>query len=360
MLNHLSDPEILQRAAQLLVSSGMLSVREAERALSGDTCQAIRSDGSTRRFWRLRVYGKPLCIIVAPAGGSPAELAEARSAWFIGNHLRSCAVPVPELYGWDEEKGILLFEDLGDVRLHDLVVMQQGMHFQNGEQVPNLYRQVLRNLANMQLAGATGFDPAWCWDTPRYDVPLMLERESGYFLRAFCHGVIGQEDTGRVEEEFKDIAAIAGEAPAEFFLHRDFQSRNIMVQEGAVRFIDFQGGRLGPLGYDLASLLIDPYVALPLHFQEELLKEYVGIIVGRCSGNETNFTKYYKFLAVQRNLQIVGAFAFLSKVRGKVFFAKFLQPALASLRDRLADTHFSGYRRLHHLVDQGLAALEDP
>ncbi|MDK9709159.1 MAG: phosphotransferase [Desulforhopalus sp.] len=353
----MSDPEILQCAAQLLVSSGMLSVYEAERALVGDSCQAIRSDGSTRRFWRLRVDGKPLCIIVAPAGGSPAELAEARSAWLIGNHLRSCAVPVPELYGWDEEKGILAFEDLGDVRLHDLAAKQKGEYFQNAEQISNLYREVLRNLANMQIVGATGFDPAWCWDTGRYDVPLMLERESGYFLRAFCHGVVGQEDTGRVEEEFQDIAVIAGSAPAEFFLHRDFQSRNIMVQEGTVRFIDFQGGRFGPLGYDLASLLIDPYTSLPLQFQEELLDQYVGIIASRCSGCEINFNKYYKFLAVQRNLQIVGAFAFLSKVRGKVFFAKFLLPALVSLRDRLEDSHFSGYRRLHNLVDQGLAVL---
>ncbi len=141
--------------------------------------------------------GKALCVIAAPAGRSSAELAESRSAWKIGKHLRTKGVPVPELYGWDAGSGVLLFEDLGDVRLHDLVVQPASIERSDEEAVGDYYRLALGQLANMQFAGADGFDTDWCWDSPRYDVPLMLERESGYFLRAFWQGLLGQEERWR-------------------------------------------------------------------------------------------------------------------------------------------------------------------
>jgi hypothetical protein len=354
-MSELSDLEILQCAQRLLLDCGMLSAVEAQVLPAENHCQTIGSDGSTRRFWRVFQDGKALCVIAAPAGRSSAELAEAKSAWKIGQHLRAKGVPVPELYGWDPGSGVLLFEDLGDVRLHDLVVCPAGIERSDRETIRDYYRTALEHLANMQFSGADGFDINWCWDSPRYDVPLMLERESGYFLRAFWQGLLGQEDMSGVEEEFRDIAEIAGRASADFFLHRDFQSRNIMVKDGRIRFIDFQAGRLGPLGYDVASLLIDPYAALPPLFQEELLGFYGSALAARRPGSEKEIFKYYSFLALQRNLQIVGAFAFLSKVRGKDFFTAFIHPALLTLRNRLADSSFAEYHRIRTLVDRAVA-----
>jgi N-acetylmuramate 1-kinase len=350
------DQEILQCAQHLLLECGILGKAEAQSLLADNVWQKISSDGSTRRFWRAAMPGKNLCIIGAPSGNSTVELAEARSAWKIGRHLHAKGVAVPEIYAWDRDTGVLLFEDLGDIRLHDIVQEQfPGLHEDEGREY---YRIALRQLATMQLQGYDGFEPAWCWDGPRYDVKLMLERESGYFLRAFWQGLLGQQENGEVVEEFRDIAESAAKASTNFFLHRDFQSRNIMVQDGRLRFIDFQAGRLGPLGYDVASLLIDPYVALPLRFQEELVDFYSAILATRRPGSEGDFKSSYKFLTVQRNLQIVGAFAFLSKVRGKTFFTAFIHPALQSLRERLADNSFSEHRRIRALVDRGLAMLQ--
>ncbi len=354
-MSELSDLEILQCAQRLLLDCGMFSAADTQGLLTDPQLLRICSDGSTRRFWRVVQGGKALCVIAAPAGRSSTELAEAGSAWKIGKHLRKKGVPVPELYGWDEDSGVLLFEDLGDVRLHDLVVSPAGIEGSDREAVRDYYLLALGQLANMQFSGAEGFDTAWCWDGPRYDVSLMLERESDYFLRAFWQGFLGQKENGGVEEEFRDIAEVAGRASADFFLHRDFQSRNIMVKDGSVRFIDFQAGRLGPLGYDVASLLIDPYAALTPQFQEELLDFYGSVIAARRPGSEDDFFKYYRFLALQRNLQIVGAFAFLSKVRGKDFFAAFIQPALLALRNRLVDSSFAEYPRICTLVDRGVA-----
>jgi len=116
-----SDGEILLSAGEMLVACGMLSPAEAARLLTDNSCTRLSSDGSTRRFWRLQRSGRNLCIIAAPSGSSKVELAEAKAAWHIGKHLSARGVPVPELFGWDEERGILLFEDLGDLRLYDVV-----------------------------------------------------------------------------------------------------------------------------------------------------------------------------------------------------------------------------------------------
>ncbi len=351
-MSELSDFAILRCAGKLLADCGMLSAPAAELLASGQDLQKIGSDGSTRRFWRFNERGLTPCIIAAPAGCSEVELAESRAAWRIGTHLRRQGVPVPELFAWDETTGIILFEDLGDVRLHDIIVRQKASH--DEDVVRHYYQATLEHLATMQIAGVEGFDTQWCWDSPRYDLQLMLERESGYFLRAFWQGLLGQDEPAGVAEEFRDIAENAGMASIEYFLHRDFQSRNIMVKDGCVRFIDFQAGRLGPLGYDVASLLIDPYVALSEAFQEALLGYYGSLIAVRQPGSEQDFFQYYQWLALQRNLQIIGAFAFLSQVRSKTFFTAFIRPALLSLRQRLADKSLADYHRLRSLVDRGL------
>ncbi|MCI5159544.1 MAG: aminoglycoside phosphotransferase, partial [Candidatus Electrothrix sp. AUS1_2] len=225
-------------------------------------------------------------------------------------------------------------------RLHD-VVQEKGT---DSEQVIRLYRQAVSELARMQVRGSEGFDPAWCWDTPRYDSALMLERESGYFLRAFCRDFLRLEiDEEKIAKEFHTLADKASLAEATFFLHRDFQSRNIMIRQDRVRFIDYQAGRLGPLAYDLASLLIDPYAALPIQFQEELLEHYLDTLTGLLPYDRSRFRQEYPSLALQRNLQILGAFAFLSQQRGKPFFRQYLAPALGSLQGLLAKTATAEY-----------------
>ncbi len=353
----LSEQDILQRAGEMLAEKGLLSGAEMQHFISGASCRKIDSDGSTRRFWRILRNDAPFCLIAAPAGTSPTELAESRSAWEIGSHLRIKGVPVPELFGWDSESGVLLFEDLGDSRLHDLVAKENDTSTRPPDVVIDSYRSALEHLVVMQCRGAEGFDKSWCWDTAQYDYQLMIDKESGYFLRAFWQGLLGHQVADGVPEELQEIARRAGEAPAGFFLHRDFQSRNIMIKKGAVRFIDFQGGRLGPLGYDPASLLIDPYSRLPLSLQDDLLTHYLQALRGYVTIDEAAFKRQFSLLALQRNMQIVGAFSFLSQVRHKVFFLDFIQPSLVSLKNRLEEPLFKDFPLLYTMVNRGLKEL---
>jgi aminoglycoside/choline kinase family phosphotransferase len=222
-----------------------------------------------------------------------------------------------------------------------------------------LYEETIDQLIVMQTEAAIDFDERWCWDTPRYDRQLMLVRESGYFIRSFWQEMLGRPIPDGLEDEFLGIADQAAEAPAGFFLHRDFQSRNLMVKDGQIRIIDFQGGRRGPLAYDLASLLIDPYAALPRALQDQLLHRYLERLGRRMPDIDSRaFLRHYSLLALQRNLQIIGAFAFLSRVRGKVFFADYIRPAVVMLHTRLQEPIFQRQSVLRHMAASALEALD--
>lgn len=302
--------------------------------------QWLAADGSTRRFARIHLKDGRGYIMVAPDQAGPTELAEARSAALIGTHLATQGAPVPAIYGYDADSGLLCCEDLGDTQLYNLASATNFDQPDDVARLRTLYRQTLTALVAMQLKGRIGFSADWCWDTPSYSRQLMLERESGYFLRAFWQGLLAAPEPPGLATEFAQLATMAASAPATFFLHRDFQSRNIMVQEGRIRFIDYQAGRLGPLGYDLASLLIDPYVQLPPALQDEFYHFYLDELSAAMPINRAEFARHYHCLALQRNLQILGAFAFLSTNRGKTFFANFIPPALNSLATLLANqTH---------------------
>lgn len=316
--------------------------------------EPLLPDGSLRRFCRLIREDGARAVAAAPPPDDAAGLREAKAGWQLGRHLFACGAPVPELLAFDEASGLLVCEDLGDVRLHDVVLK----HGTDSAEVAALYQQTVAELAKMQVRGREHFDPAWCWDTPRYDRCVMLERESGYFLRALCRELLRLDvDEAALAREFAALADSAAQADASFFLHRDFQSRNIMVLDGRVRFIDYQAGRLGPLAYDLASLLIDPYAALPQAMQDALLEHYLDALNALLPYNREQFRREYLLLAVQRNLQILGAFAFLSSQRGRPFFAQYIPPALHSLRRLLAKLPPAEYACLRAATEQCLRSI---
>ncbi|MBC8207813.1 MAG: phosphotransferase [Desulfobulbaceae bacterium] len=338
---------------RLLQDCGLIGRSRGNGSPSELQIEILAGDGSSRRFWRIRQKDQVLCLVAAPATKGEQDLAEARSARLIGLHLKKQGVPVPDQYGWDEESGLILFEDLGDEKLHDLVRTSAYLDDRHTpDRLLMLYDPVVRLLARMQIQGAQGFDSDWCWETPHYDIPLMLERESGYFYRALWQDLLDQEVVAGLDEEFVELAHRALRNAPQLFLHRDFQSRNIMINDGRPRFIDYQGGRMGPPGYDLASLLIDPYVELPQTTQEQLLAIYLQEYASQTAAVPKKFQQTYLCLAVQRNLQILGAFSFLSRVRKKSFFARFIPSALRDLEQRLANDIFDDFPILRRVSSQ--------
>ena len=300
------------------------------RGVSLTSPQTLAGDGSDRRFYRL--LGSPTAVILfhpAPPGG---EVNENDSYYLLGRHLRTQGAPVPEIYAYCREEFWMLIEDVGDISLESVIKRQI-----EESQVGHWYRQALKILLDMQIKGKEGFDSSWCFDTPVLHRPFLWERECGYFVRAFLTNYL------RLKVSMDDLAPdferlLTGALPpgTNYFLHRDYQSRNLFIASGRLRVLDFQGGRLGPLGYDVASLLIDPYVNLSPAWQAELLDYYLDLVTTRLAVDPEAFREQYYHLALCRNLQILGAYGYLTTVKGKDQFARYIPIATAGLGRRLA------------------------
>lgn len=305
----------------------------------------LTGDGSTRLFYRLS--GPRGSVIVAlPEDKDRVHLRESEAYHYIGSHLASKGVPTPLMHGYDRETGAIIMEDLGDAHLQTVI-----KEARDNQEIEKWYLEAVEMLVNMQVNGGEGFDTGYCLDTAVYNRELMLERESGYFVRAFLQGYLGLGITWHeLAPDFEKLADLAGTPRSTFFLHRDFQSRNLMVCRGNLRLIDFQGGRLGPLAYDLASLLFDPYVDLPEGMKEALFEEYLLRLQRRCPVQEGDFRHYFWYLALQRTLQVLGAFGFLTRVQKKGFFQSYIPVAIKNLKNILDREIFSPFARLRRVV----------
>jgi len=312
----------------------------------------LSGDGSSRLFFAIASGTSSYFCILPNTSDSKKGMAEANAARNIGLHLKKRGIQVPEIHGFDPDSGLIVFENLGRTLLYDYVLkkkQESGGIFD--QELIDIYKKIVENLLYMQISGSVRFDRKWCWDTQRYDKKLMLEKESGYFMQAFCTDFLAiKKYPAGLEDEFKKLAGRAARQPSVYFLHRDFQSRNLMVHGGEFKVIDFQGARLGPLGYDLASLLIDPYVGLPEELQQELLDHYLEHLC-KYGLDDQAFLKGYPNLALQRNLQILGAFAFLGFRQQKKFFRQFIKPAAKSLHRMLARDEAKDYPQLRKLSD---------
>jgi aminoglycoside/choline kinase family phosphotransferase len=205
----------------------------------------------------------------------------------------------------------------------------------------------------MSLEGIKGFNPAWAYQGRAYDRDLILEKECRYFVNAFLQGYLDLTPAFEtLRPEFEHLASEALQRALVGLMHRDLQSRNIMLAGNRFFLIDFQAARSGPLQYDLASLLIDPYVELPETLQADLLDHALERVVNRCHADPEDFRLGYRYCALARNLQVLGAFGFLSRVRGKTFFEPYIAPAVRSLARQLARFGGDEFKELRQLVTE--------
>ncbi len=268
-------------------------------------------DGSKRRFFRVHLPRESL-ILVWPQPGEQGKK-EARSYYRLGLFFRAHGLPVPEILVFREPEGVLLLEDLGDLRLAE--------HPRRNL----LYPQAVKILVRLQ-ALRPQFPLEAVLETPFYDRQLVWEKEVLYFetwyLRRRQRRRWLPEERARwrewVEEAFHRFLPPV-------VLHRDFQARNLMVKGDRVYLIDFQGARLGPPSYDLASLLYDPYVSnLP---RKKLLELYLAL-----SGQPREaFLEELSYTRVFRLMQALGAFVRLS-FEGKKWFETFIAPGEKRLK----------------------------
>lgn len=306
----------------------------------------LSGDGSDRRWYRLSAGAQSMILadhgITLSLPGS-----EVNATVRIGTHLHLRGLPVPRIYAHDGFSGLVFMQDLGDRHLQ-----QQAATGGPGD-THKLYCKVIDTLFDLTAKAAAGFDPVWTCQSRAYDIPLILERECGYFVEAYLNGYLGLGVVyGDLAAEFTRLAQGAIDHGAMGLIHRDFQSRNIMIRRGRHYLIDFQGARSGPVQYDLAALLIDPYTNLTLDLQQRLLAYAADQAADRLKWPPDRFKRGFNYCAVTRNLQILGAFGYLSRVKGKSTFDRWIPPAASMLAGHIRCLGGQRFPRLLAIAQQ--------
>ena len=305
----------------------------------------LYGDGSDRKWYRVNLGNQSL-VMVDHGIRKNDSTSETDAFVAIGLHLLAKGIPVPKIYSYDTFSGQVFMEDLGDNNFQTLV-----KNSENQDNVVSYYKRLIRHIGTLSMEGGKDFDPAWTCQTAFYNKDLIIEKECRYFVEAFLKGYLKMNIRFRdFENEFRSLADKALKFSINGFMHRDLQSRNIMVKNHCFYFIDFQGGRLGPVQYDLASLLIDPYVNLSRTIQDNLLKFALETLSSVIGVDPDKFLSCYKYCAITRNLQILGAFGFLSQIKKKTYFEKYIPNAIKSLKQNLYSFGNTEFPKLTSLV----------
>ena len=290
---------------------------------SGHACTsicALPASGSSRKYYRLMDQEKS-CI-----GVYHEDLRENRLFLDFTFHFLQRGLPVPQVYCVSKDEKMYLQRDLGSQMLLN-VIESSRESTQLSEYIIQLYKKILHELIRFQLIGGEGLDYSRCLPRPIFDTRCM-RWDLNYFKYCFLKLIGVGLDEELLENDFDVLIRQLGRVETDCFMFRDFQSRNIMVLNDDVYFIDYQGGRRGALHYDVASLLYDAIVKIPETQREELLDYYIQELSIHKKVNHKEFqTEYYHFVLI-RLLQALGAFGLRGLYEKKQHFIDSIVPAL--------------------------------
>ena len=245
-------------------------------------------------------------------------------------HFRRHGLPVPEIYAEDLSLGAYLEEDLGDTTLFEFLGRNRSGDVIASEAI-EAYRKVVAALPRFQVEAARDLNYKVCYPRASFDrqsIAWDLNYFKYYFLR--LSGVPFNEQA--LEVDFGRLTKFLLGASHDYFLYRDFQSRNVMLRGGQPFFLDYQGGRKGALQYDIASLLFDGKADLPPRLRQELLDLYLDCVAAYIPVEREAFMHFYYAFVYVRILQALGAYGFRGFYERKTHFLESVPYALKNLR----------------------------
>src|ERR1700688_3691892 len=245
-------------------------------------------------------------------------------------HFREHGLPVPEIYAQDLDHGAYLEEDLGDTSLFEFLSKHRAGD-RIDPSVVEAYRKVIATLPKFQIEAGRDLNYKVCYPRGSFDrqsIAWDLNYFKYYFLR--LAGIPFSEQA--LERDFSRLTKFLLSASRDYFLYRDFQSRNIMLRDGQPFFLDYQGGRKGALQYDIASLLYDAKADLPPELRQELLDHYLDSLAGFVDLDRSAFMQYYYAYVYVRIMQALGAYGFRGFYERKEHFLQSVPYALENLR----------------------------
>ena len=305
----------------------------------------IAASGSARKYYRV-VTDKRTLI------GTYSENREENEAFLtFSKHFHDLGLNVPEVLAVNGDKTCYLQSDFGDDNLF-AHVQKSLMAGSFGDNVIELYKKALSHLVKLQVLGHQGLDYTKAYPTERFDRQAIID-DLNYFKYYFVkpHEEIDFNET-RLGKDFEAFSDFVSQAPCDFFMYRDFQSRNIMVKDGELYFIDFQGGRKGPLNYDVVSLLYQVKARIPQAVRDELVKYYKTELSQYMSPEAVKFDTYQPYFVYLRLMQVLGAYGFRGLIQKKSHFIESIPYALKEIEALSKVTPLTAYPELQSVISQ--------
>ncbi len=285
--------------------------------------EPLPAHGSDRKYFRIKGKQKQAIGVFNP------DLKENIAFLTFTKHFRELHLNVPQIYLQELDKNIYLEQDLGDTTLFSFlseVRAKEGF----SSKIIDVYKKVVRYLPRFQVEANKGLDYSVCYPRASFDRQSM-HWDLNYFKYYFLKLAKIPFDEQRLENDFQTFMDFLLSTDRDYFLYRDFQSRNVMLVQGEPYFIDYQGGRKGALQYDLASLLFDAKADIPNEVRQLLLDEYLAALGNYLSVDRQKFLEFYYGYVYIRIMQALGAYGFRGFYERKPHFLRSVPYAIQNL-----------------------------
>jgi aminoglycoside/choline kinase family phosphotransferase len=309
------------------IKSELIQLFEHHFQETVDRFTPMPASGSYREYYRIRSKNHSV------VGVYNTDVKENTAFLSFTSHFLITGIPVPEIYTVSSDLKKYLLEDLGDTTLFSFLTKTRETEGFS-ETITAEYRKVLSLLPEIQLAAGKGIDYSVCYPREAFDKQSMMW-DLNYFKYYFLKLARIPFDEQALEDDFQALSDFLLSAPSGYFLYRDFQSRNVMLKEGKVFFIDYQGGRRGALQYDLASLLYDGKADIPPEVRSQLFDFYLAGLQKYMPVDEIAFTTYYQGFVLIRIMQAMGAYGFRGLYEKKEIFLRSIPYAIKNLQGLL-------------------------
>ncbi len=294
-----------------------------------ESCTMLTPSGSRRCYFRLKGKGTAL---IAVAG---TDIDENRAFISIASHFRSKGIKVPEVLAVSDDGMCYLQEDLGDTMLFDVLADSRKEGKYSLEDREMLCR-VMGDLPKIQIEGADGMDFSVCYPSDSLNA-RMVDFDLNYFKYCFLKPSSVEFNEERLQDDFDALKRDILDVPMDAFMYRDFQARNIMLKDGEPWFIDFQGGRRGPLHYDVASFVWQARAAYPKDLKDAMVDAYLDSLDRYVKTDREEFKSTLRLFVLFRTLQVLGAYGFRGRIEKRAHFLESIPYAMDNLRELLSE-----------------------
>lgn len=284
--------------------------------------------GSSRLYFRME--GKEGTVI----GAYNADVNENKAFFALTKHFASKGLNVPELLIVSKEQQYYLISDLGDTTLYTSLLACHLPGSEYGEKMMNNFKSSLAHLVSFQTDGAEGLDFSCCYPKQVFDRRSVMW-DFNYFKYSFLKPVGAIFDEDKLEDDFESFANYLLDDEMDYFHYRDFQSRNIMIKDEELYFIDYQGGRRGPCLYDVASFLYQAKASIPQSQKDILFDHYLKTLSSKKKVNIDKLRERFPAFVLFRIMQTLGAYGFRGYFEHKTHFLQSIPPAINNLEQTL-------------------------